>query len=95
MHRRTWEDKIRDRTSRGVEPYDFRRTYANWLEAAGIPRTRRKLYLGHGASDVTALYELHEVAAFLVEDAAKLSTFLGLSHTKVHTMTLSKAEGAP
>jgi len=57
--------------------YDLRRTYANWLEAAGIPRTRRKLYLGHGNQDVTDLYEWHEVQAFLAEDAAKLRAFIG------------------
>lgn len=60
-----------------VTPYDFRRTYANWMEAAGIPRTRRRLYMGHGKRDVTDLYERHEVAAFLVEDAEKLRAFVG------------------
>jgi len=46
MHRRTFEDGVRAR-SRDLTPYDLRRTYANWLEASGIPRTRRRLYLGH------------------------------------------------
>ena len=46
------------------------------MESAGIPRTRRKLYLGHGAADVTDLYERHEVEAFLLEDAKKLTEFL-------------------
>lgn len=58
MHRRTFEDKVRERTNE-LTPYDLRRTYANWLEAAGIPRTRRRLYLGHGTGDVTDLYEAH------------------------------------
>jgi|SRR6185312_6934212 len=57
-------------------PYDLRRTYANWLEAAAVPRTRRRLYLGHGARDVTDLYEAHEVAAFLAEDAARLRRYV-------------------
>jgi len=60
-----------------VEPYDFRRSFATWLEAAGIPRTRRRLYLGHGATSVTDLYERHQVDAFLAEDAEKLRTVLG------------------
>lgn len=60
-----------------VTPYDLRRSYANWLESAGIPRTRRKLYLGHGAGDVTDLYERHEVEAFLREDREKLLRFVG------------------
>ena len=60
-----------------VAPYDGRRSYANWLEAAGIPRTRRKLYLGHGQTDVTDLYEWHEVKAFVAEDRAKLQAYIG------------------
>jgi integrase len=94
MHRRTFEDKLREQTARAITPYDLRRTYANWMEAAGVPRTRRRLYLGHGAGDVTGLYELHEVAAHLAADASLLRAFLGLSHTKGHTMTIERSEGA-
>jgi hypothetical protein len=93
MHRRTFEDKFRERTQQ-VTPYDLRRTYANWLEAAGVPRTRRRQYLGHGAGDVTGLYELHEVESYLLDDAHRLREFVGGGHTKSHTMTLLKAEGA-
>ncbi len=77
MHRRTFEDKVRERVP-AITVYDLRRTFANWLEAAGIPRTRRKLYLGHGAGDVTGLYELHEVRAFLATDAVSMKAYLGL-----------------
>ena len=73
----TFEKKLRERT-RAFTPYDLRRTYANWMESATIPRTRRRLYLGHEAQDVTDLYEQHEVAAFLAEDATKLRGFLGI-----------------
>jgi len=38
---------------------DARRTYANLLEAAGIPRTRKRMYVGHGVRDVTEQYERH------------------------------------
>lgn len=76
-HPRTFEDKLRDRTT-AFTPYDLRRTYANWLESAGIPRTRRRLYMGHGAADVTDLYERHEVEAFLADDAVKFRAFLGI-----------------
>lgn len=65
-------------TARSATPYDLRRTYANWLEAAGVMRTRRKLYLGHSAGDTTGLYELHEVNDFLAADGAKLREFAGL-----------------
>jgi hypothetical protein len=46
------------------------------MEAAGIPRTRRQLYLGHGAKDMTDLYERHEVDAFLLSDGAKLRDWI-------------------
>ena len=74
-----------------MTPYDLRRTYANWLEAAGIPRTRRRLYLGHGNADVTDLYEWHQIEQFLAEDAAKLRAFLDSSHEKSHELRLEKA----
>lgn len=62
-------------------PYDMRRSYANWMEAAGIIRARRMMYLGHGKKDVTDLYEQHEVQAFLLEDAEKLRRFIGATET--------------
>lgn len=73
------------RLSHGVTPRDGRTTYANWLEAAGIPRTRRRLYLGHGARDVTDLYEQHDVVAFLAADGAKIRALLaeGRRHLRV------------
>lgn len=91
--RRKFEDDLRDRT-RAIVVYDLRRTYANWLEAAGVPRTRRKLYMGHGSGDVTDLYEWHQVEAFLAEDAAKLRALLKLPPTETHTMRLEKTDGA-
>ncbi len=71
-----------NRLSVKVVPYDGRRSYANWLEAAGIPRTRRKLYLGHGQTDVTDLYEWHEVKAFVAEDRVKLLAYIGQEQRK-------------
>lgn len=64
-----------------VRPYDFRRTYATWMEAARIPRTRRRMYMGHGKKDVTDSYEEHEVAQFLTGDAEKLRGFVGATET--------------
>lgn len=60
-----------------LEPYTARRTFANLMELAGIPRTRRRMYLGHSGKDVTDLYERAEVAAFLVEDAERLRQAVG------------------
>jgi len=84
MHRRTFEDKLRERTSE-FTAYDLRRTYSNWLESAGVPRTRRRLYLGHGARDVTDFYESHEVTAFLREDAERLAALSKSHHNSHHT----------
>jgi integrase len=93
MHRRTFENKVRDRST-AFTVYDLRRTFANWMESASIPRTRRKLYLGHAAGDVTGMYELHEVREFLAADAAKLRALLKLHHPEGHTMTLHTSKGA-
>src|SRR5690349_5271716 len=49
--------------------HDLRRSFAVWLEDAGVPRSRRKLYLGHAAGDVTALCETRELLDGLAEDA--------------------------
>ena len=59
-----------------VSPYDFRRTHSFWMESAGISRTRRRLYPGHGPQDVGDLYEGHEITAFLGEDRELLLAFL-------------------
>jgi integrase len=71
-----------------VTPYDFRRTYAGWLEDAGIPRTRRRLYMGHGAKDVTDLYERREIDRYLAEDAERLKTLIGA--TEAPSLKLEK-----
>lgn len=61
---------------KGLTPYVGRRTFAHWMEEAGIPRARRRLYMGHAAGDVTDLYEGHDVKRFLPEDAGRLRTYL-------------------
>jgi integrase len=69
-------DRIRLVSDGQMTPYDLRRTYANWLEAAQVPRTRRLIYMGHGAVDITGRYEWHEVKAFLAEDGEKVKGWL-------------------
>lgn len=59
-----------------VTAHDARRTYMQFLREAGIPRIRRKLYLGHSVGEVSDLYEWHEVKKFLAADAKKLRTYL-------------------
>lgn len=67
---------VSDKAGIPCTPYDLRRTFATWMESAGIPRARRMSYMGHGAKDITDLYERHEVDAYLVEDGNKLRTWL-------------------
>ncbi|HYC32409.1 MAG TPA: hypothetical protein VEB59_08995, partial [Gemmatimonadales bacterium] len=64
-------------TARTVTPYDLRRTFAGLMVEAGIPRPRRKSYLGHTADDITALYEWQEVREYLVKDAERIRAVLG------------------
>jgi hypothetical protein len=49
-----------------------------WCAAGPRPLTKPR-GLGHGASDSTALYELHDVAAYLADDAQKLREFIGIT----------------
>jgi hypothetical protein len=61
----------------GATPYQGRKSFAMWMEDAEIPRTRRRLYLGHSAQDVTDRYEKREITAFLAEDRERLLKVLG------------------
>lgn len=79
LGRDRFEKRFRERFQSAITPYQLRRTYAQWMEAAGIPRTRRRLYMGHGVKDVTDLYEQHELSAFLVDDAVKLRKYAGIT----------------
>lgn len=57
-------------------PLDLRRSFANWMEAADIDRTRRRMYMGHGARDVTDLYETQELLQHIVADGEKLRAWI-------------------
>jgi integrase len=72
-----------------VKPYDLRRTYANWMEAAEISRVRRKIYLGHSVGDVTDLYERHELEKFWQEDAERMRRYMGTPIPPVGTLRLA------
>lgn len=77
----------------GIRPYDLRRTYANWLESAGISRTRRIAYLGHSGGDVTSIYERHEVDQFLAEDASRIEAFLAQPPITLHITKQGRGQG--
>lgn len=78
------------KTETGITPYDGRRTFAHWMETAHIARTRRKLYMGHKAGDVTDLYEQHDVTAFLTTDRDSLS---GVARPAVNYLTELLTDG--
>lgn len=60
-----------------------RKSFSRWLEDAGVPRTRRQLYLGHGVKDITDIYERHDVDEFLADDAGRLKALLGRNALEV------------
>lgn len=91
MHPRTFTNWLRAHTNRFIQPYDLRRTYANWLVEAGIVRSRRKAYLGHAAGDISGLYERHEVDRYLREDAQKIRTLLALPPSDAPGLRVEKS----
>lgn len=79
----------------GFQMKDMRNTFATWMENAGVPRTRRRMYLGHGAKDVTDLYEQAEIAQFLREDGDRLRAWVAAELEKSgvrKTRTLASEE---
>jgi integrase len=60
----------------GHEPYDLRRSFARWLEEAGIPPSRIRAYMGHQPHAVTDLYQRHDVAPYLQPDAETIGRWL-------------------
>lgn len=57
-------------------PLDLRRSFANWMESAGVERARRRIYMGHNPGDVTDLYETQEMLKHLGDDAAKVIAWI-------------------
>lgn len=68
------------------QPYDARRGFIHLMEEAGITRTRRRMYAGHAAGDVTAGYETAELREYLASDRglllARLATAESLYRAK-------------
>jgi len=72
--------------------YDLRRSYATWLEACGVPRTRMRMYMGHGARDVTDVYLWQEVKQFIADDSLRLSRYVNPEANVVHEPTKLRFE---
>lgn len=84
----TFRRRVRKLSDLAVQAKDFRNVFAWLLEESEIPRTRRRLYMGHGKRDTTDIYEEREVRRFLVEDGAKIRATLDRTragHTLSHT----------
>lgn len=73
-----------------MRPYDLRRTYANWLEAANIPASRAQQYMGHKPASMTDLYRWHEVLPYINADAAKLIDHVALGATENTRLKLGR-----
>ena len=69
--------RLRKVSGSTITPHDLRKPYMTWMEDAGIPRTRRKIYLGHEVADVSDVYERRDITQHLVEDADRLRAFIG------------------
>lgn len=59
-----------------VTPYDFRRTYAVWLESAGVLRSHIEMYMGHSPRRMTDLYLIRDVSRYLNNDADLVRQFI-------------------
>lgn len=57
--------------------YDLRHCYAGWLEDAGIPPARARVYMGHKAKTMTEHYQMRDVEPYLVDDAKRLARYIG------------------
>lgn len=82
---RRYLDTARQATGLKATSHTFRKCFTHWMELSGIPRTRRKAYLGHGNTDITDIYERHEVERYLRDDATAFRDFVEKHrHTKVN-----------
>ncbi len=55
-----------------------RKCFARWMNESGVPRTRRRAYLGHAArEDVTDVHEGYSPTRYLAEDRKRLRAFIG------------------
>jgi integrase len=60
-----------------VQPHDCRRTFARWLNEAGVFDTHQAAYMGHGPRTMTALYKSPRVLAEMLEaDRQKVMRYL-------------------
>lgn len=69
--------RLRRKTGkRGVRPYDFRRTFMEWMTDAEIDARRRRIYFGHEVPEVTELYRQKPTLEQLRNDAEIMKSWL-------------------
>lgn len=81
--------KLLRTVAKQVQPTDFRRAFARWMEEAGIIPPNQQLYMGHGARTMNELYKLGEVSGQLEADAEKLRGYTG-EPPRRPTLTMEK-----
>ncbi len=62
----------------GLYPYCARHSYSRWLDEAGLPIWRQRVYMGHAAGHQTEEYQRGDMRSYLVGDGALLRAHLGL-----------------
>ena len=55
--------------------HQLRHGYTSWLDAAGVPESRQRRYLGHADVSVTGRYR-HTIDGQLAEDAHRIDEYL-------------------
>jgi integrase len=70
-----------------VRVYRSRHTYAHWLERSRVPRTMRRLLMGHSSRDISDDYEWAEISRFMRAIAARFRKFLGKDRVAIKRET--------
>lgn len=60
-----------------LQVYDARRSFARWTEEAGIIKSNRDCYMGHGPKTIGERYTMGELPGQLEGDGAKLRAYIG------------------
>jgi integrase len=81
--------KEREKLGFDVSPHILRHTFAHWMESAGLPLSRRNLYMGHSATTMDNVYTHVEVERFLKDDRATVLKWI--EREKVKAKKVKKA----
>lgn len=78
-----WFRAVTRETGRRITPHTLRACYSRWLEDAGIPGRRIRIYMGHSIRTDTERYQNALVTRELSEDADKLRAWLDAELARV------------